>query len=168
MLTGSFAGAYHGVPRASNDIDLVIRADRTSLRRLGDLLSTTEYYFDVDDALESLGRRSQFNVIDLENGWKIDLIVEKDREFSTVEFERRAEATLGEFHVVVASVEDVILSKLEWSKLGRSDRQLEDASNLIRVRWADLDRKYIERWVGELKVEKQWDRAVRMSGQTDA
>ena len=168
MLTGSFAGAYHGVPRASNDIDLVIQADPESLHRLGDLLSPAEYYFDVEDAIESLERHSQFNVIDLETGWKIDLIVQKVREFSSVEFERRTEAQLDELRIAVASVEDVILSKLEWSRLGESDRQIEDAANLIRVRWTDLDRKYIERWITELNIRSEWDRAVRMAGLFEA
>ena len=31
MLTGSFAGAYHGVPRATLDIDLVIDPTRAQL-----------------------------------------------------------------------------------------------------------------------------------------
>ena len=44
----------------------------------------------------------------------------------------------------IASAEDVLLSKLEWAKAGQSARQLEDCVNLIRVRWDELDRAYIE------------------------
>ena len=34
MLAGSFASSYHGDPRSTNDIDLVIDPDREALDRL--------------------------------------------------------------------------------------------------------------------------------------
>lgn len=87
MLTGSFAASYHGVPRATQDIDIVIAPTASQLRQLIRLLPDTEYYISEEAALEALAREGQFNVIDFETGWKIDLIIRKSRPFSQTEFE---------------------------------------------------------------------------------
>jgi hypothetical protein len=57
----------------------------------------------------------------------------------------------------------VLLSKLEWAKLGESGRQLEDAAWLLRRRREDLDLAYIEHWVRELQVGEQWNAARRVA-----
>ena len=47
MLTGSFASAYHGAPRATQDIDLV-EATARQLHVLLDALSSSQYYVDEE------------------------------------------------------------------------------------------------------------------------
>ena len=61
--------------------------------------------------------------------------------------------------VDVASLEDVVLSKLEWAKLGDSARQLEDVAMLVRLWRDELDVEYIERWVSAMKLEPHWKAA---------
>jgi hypothetical protein len=61
--------------------------------------------------------------------------------------------------VPTATAEDTIVAKLEWAKLGASDRQLEDVAGIVRVRGADLDFDYIEHWVTELQLVEQWQKA---------
>jgi len=48
MLTGSFASADYGLPRASRDIELVIEATPEALRTLIKLLPSDAYYADLD------------------------------------------------------------------------------------------------------------------------
>ena len=64
-LSGSFASAYYGASRSTQDIDLVIEATPTQLRDLVKNLPSENYYVDLDAALEAQRRQSQFNVIDL-------------------------------------------------------------------------------------------------------
>ena len=52
----------------------------------------------------------------------IDRQPRADRDFSRTEFERRRPLQLDGISVYVASPEDVLLAKLEWSKLGASNR----------------------------------------------
>jgi hypothetical protein len=87
------------------------------------------------------------------------LIVIKDRDFSRTEFERRRSLQLEDVSVYVASPEDVLLAKLEWSKLGASARQLEDAAGIVRLQRENLDVAYIEHWVAVLQVHNQWAEA---------
>ncbi|HEV7282532.1 MAG TPA: hypothetical protein VGN57_20175 [Pirellulaceae bacterium] len=53
----------------------------------------------------------------------------------------------------IASPEDVILSKLEWCKIGESERQFRDASNLYSSRKEHIDEDYLDRWASELGVD---------------
>src|SRR6266567_1457520 len=103
MLTGSFASAHYGVPRSTQDIDLVIEATAAQLRTFVQNLPEGEYYADLDAALEAYRRESLFNVIDLTTGWKIDLIFRKSRLFSQEEFRRRRLINLQGLRLFVAS-----------------------------------------------------------------
>lgn len=89
MLTGSFAGSRHGVPRATQDVDIVIAPLRSQLLRLLDAFPETEYYVDRETALNAPASYGKFNLIDYTSGWKVDFIFRKNREFSFEEFERR-------------------------------------------------------------------------------
>jgi hypothetical protein len=163
MLTGSFASAYHAVPRATQDMDLVIAPDRERLAELARTFSAPAYYCDAVAALEALEQESLFNVIDLATGWKVDFIIRKSREYSHTEFARRRRVEFEGLNLYVAAAEDVLLSKLEWAKLGESGRQLEDAAWLLRRRGEDLDRAYLERWVPEREVGELWQAAGRLA-----
>jgi hypothetical protein len=163
MLTGSFASVYYGSPRSTQDIDLVIAANPTQLRAFIGGLPSGEYYTDLDAALEAHKRMSLFNIIDLKSGWKIDLIIRKTRPFSQAEFGRRQLLGMQGIPLFITSAEDVILSKLEWSKLAQSQRQIEDAAGILRIRADSLDRSYLDNWVRELGLTKEWSDAQRMA-----
>jgi hypothetical protein len=163
MLTGSYASSFHGAPRASQDIDFVISATPESVARFVKALPESEYYVDLDAALDALRRESMFNVIDLSTGWKLDLIARKSRAFSREEFNRRVAVDLDGVRLFVASAEDTIVAKLEWAKLADSERQIEDVAGILRIR-ADLDHEYIERWARALGLDDQLAKARKRVG----
>jgi hypothetical protein len=158
MLTGSVASSYHGRPRMTRDLDIVIDADAAHLDTLLPRLAALHFYVDADAAREALASRSQFNVIDPESGWKADLIIRKDRPFSREEFARREEADLPFGSVAVARPEDLILAKLEWALAGQSERQLDDVEGIVAVSGDRLDLAYLDRWATELGVSEPWER----------
>jgi len=161
MLTGSFASTFHGVPRATQDIDLVVELTDESLGALLSALPEDRFYVSEGAAREALLSRRQFNIIDMETGWKADLIVRKDRPFSVCEFQRREMATLLEMEIWITTAEDTILAKLEWAMRSGSERQLADAGGVVQVRGKDLDTAYIERWARKLGVQDLWERVSR-------
>ena len=123
MLTGSLAAAYYATPRATKDIDIVFETDEAGVTRLVSRPRGAGLYVDLGAAREALRSHGQFNAIDPESGWKIDLIVRKERAFSRTEFERRGQATILGIDASLASLEDVLIAKLEWSTLGDSGLQ---------------------------------------------
>jgi hypothetical protein len=164
MLSGSIASAYYGTPRSTRDIDIVIAPTEPQLRKFIISLPVSEYYADLDDALQSLRHQSMFNIIDLKTGWKIDMILRKDRPFSQEEFRRKQSVLLESLSVNVASAEDVVISKLEWAKLAQSNRQIDDVAGILRIRWSSIDPNYLQRWIRELELIQEWDRALHLAG----
>jgi hypothetical protein len=164
MLTGSFASAYHGAPRSTQDIDFVIQATPEQLKALVQVLPETQYYVDLTGALEAHRRQSMFNVIDLDSGWKIDCMLRKSRPFSVEEFSRRHRVILHGVSIFITSIEDLIVAKLEWSRLAQSQRQIEDVAAILRVRFGAMDRGYTQKWIEQLDLSKQWGEAQRIAG----
>lgn len=160
MLTGSVAAAYHGAGRATMDVDLVIDPDADQLEGLVTRVAAAGTYVSVDAAREALARRTMFNVVDPESGWKADFIIRKTRPFSETEFGRRRSIEFLGTALDVASLEDVVLSKLEWAKLGASARQLEDVRMLLRLRGDELEHDYVRYWVAALGLQEQWAAAT--------
>src|SRR5260221_383484 len=149
MVVGSFASNLYGTGRGTQDIDLVVSADADRIRALLNILPKTQYYFDVDTALEACKRKSMFNILDMESGWKIDIIFEKPTPFHRQAFLRRAAAQIEQVPLFAARAEDVIISKLEWAKMGGSLRQIEDVAGILKVQESALNYAEIEKWVKE-------------------
>ena len=160
MVAGSYASTFHGTPRTTQDIDLVIDPNGHTLATLLAEFPEDRYYVSIDAANEALRRRGQFNVIDFDSGWKSDLIIRKQRPFSEVEFARRRRGTLVGTEVFIASAEDTVLSKLEWARSGASERQIRDVQGVLSVQGDNLDLDYIEHWVAALGVQEQWQAAL--------
>jgi hypothetical protein len=160
MLTGSLAAAYYGTPRATQDIDVVIDVDPVRMDRLVDGLAGAGLYVDREAAHEALEGAGQFNAIDPESGWKVDLIVRKARAFSETEFERRRPDRLLGVEVALTTIEDLIIAKLEWSELGDSELQRRDIMALLETE-IPIDRAYLERWIETLGLQPAWDRLRR-------
>lgn len=162
MVTGSLASAIHGQPRATRDIDLVIDPDGEAIEILVASLPADRFY--VGDALTAIARRDMFNVIDTATGWKVDLIIRKDRAFSREEFGRRRPATIAGVRTHVSTPEDAILSKLEWHRMSGSDIQRRDVIEMIIANLDSLDRAYLHHWAEELDLGKVlgdvWDEAL--------
>ena len=156
MLTGSAAAAYYGAARATMDIDLVVDPTAQQLTVLVADLASPTVYVSLDAALDALAQQSMFNIVDASTGWKADLIIRKRRAFSETEFARRVIGDLDGTRVSVATLEDIIVAKLEWAKLSGSQRQLDDVTTLLRLHAATVDDAYIAKWVAALSLSKEW------------
>lgn len=161
MVTGSFASTFHGEPRMTRDIDLVIDPDASTVVLFVEQFDSDSFY--INDAISAMARRDMFNVIDITSGWKVDLIIRKDRAFSNEEFRRRRPAVIAGIDTFIASAEDTILSKLEWSKSSGSDQQFRDVVAMIGVQKTALDLDYLIYWANEINVSDDLQRAMERS-----
>ena len=160
MLTGSLAGSYHGAPRATQDIDLVVETDLATLLRLADRLRDAGLYVSDDAVREAFDVRGQFNAIDPSSGWKADFIIRKERLFSEEEFRRRQPFAFLGIELSVVSAEDLVIAKLEWARLGDSERQVRDVAEILAVQGDSLHIPRIEKWVREFGLDDLWERAL--------
>jgi hypothetical protein len=156
MLTGSLASSLHGVPRATHDVDFVVAPTREQLRLLLERFKRMGLYVSTEAANAALAKRTDFNVIDFKGGGKVDLVIKKNRPFSDAEFNRRRKVDFEGLSMSIATAEDIVISKLEWAKIGGSERQIDDVAGILRVQKEALDAAYIEEWVRSLGLEEQW------------
>lgn len=152
MLAGSFASTHHGSPRTTHDIDLIIDPFAGSIERFIAGVDHTDFYVDDPTVRDEVRRRGMFGILDLRSGWKLDLIVIKDRDFSRSEFRRRLAVRVLGVDVHVATAEDIVLAKLEWALKGGSARQLDDVVAVLAVRSDAIDNDYLDHWAPELGV----------------
>jgi len=152
MLSGSVVSSYYGINRSTQDMDLVIDPEEPQLRQFITMVLKSSFYASEKNAVDALYRQTQFNVIDMETAWKADLILRKQRPFSEVEFSRRTQEEILGMSLWITSVEDSILSKLEWASKTRSERQLGDVEGIFRLRGGTLDLPYLKKWAVELGV----------------
>jgi hypothetical protein len=165
MVVGSLASSFHGEPRQTRDIDIVVEPDAGRLSRFQEQLDSSEFYSDAAALGEAIERQSSFNIIDVNSGWKVDILVRRDRPFSDLELSRRGAVELLGSKTFVASPEDTIITKLEWAAQGDSERQLRDVIGIVAAQDDALDAAYIDHWVGELGLRATWDEVLdRMHG----
>lgn len=154
---GSYASSVHGIPRQTQDIDLVLRMDENMIDQLAAGLEN-EFYLDRDDIRRAVSDKGSANLIHLETGIKIDLFMHGGSPFDNEEFARARPEVLWltpERHVNIKSAEDTVLRKLQWYRLGGeiSDRQWNDVSGIIKSQGNQLDMDYLQQWSKELGVE---------------
>jgi hypothetical protein len=148
MLTGSFALAYYATPRMTRDLDIVVALHERDVDALVAAFAS-DFYIDADAARTAVSSERMFNLMHLESGVKVDLIIRKSSEFRQVEFARRQPVTIAGIRTWIVSCEDLILSKLVWALESNSELQRRDIHQLL-AEAIDLD--YIRKWAPQLGV----------------
>jgi hypothetical protein len=168
LVGGSLASSLHGIPRATQDADLVIDLRQPQLEALVAALEQG-FYVDLERAREAFESRASFNAIHLATMLKVDFFVLRDEEFHRRQMARRSRMHLGEeaeSSVDVASAEDTVIEKLRWYRLGgeTSDRQWLDVLGVLKVKETSLDLDYLERWAVDQGVQDLLGRAFQEAG----
>jgi hypothetical protein len=148
MVTGSMAANYYATPRMTRDIDLVVELSEEDVARVVGLFHD-EYYIDPDMVRQAVQNQSMFNMIHNAFVVKVDCVVKKNSEYRREEFARRRAITVAGQRMTIVAPEDLILSKLDWAKESRSQIQLDDVRNLLRL-VEGLDTDYLNRWAARL------------------
>ena len=163
FVGGSVASSFHGAMRSTMDVDLV--AD-LSPEHIPPILTAVadEYYASEAAMRDAVRRRSSFNLIHLPTSFKVDVFVNRGRDFDESSFARSVISRLGTtedgIDVPIASVEDIVLAKLDWYRVGNevSERQWEDVTRLIKLSQKNLDWPYLESVARQIGINDLLDR----------
>lgn len=156
LITGSMASTAYGEPRFTNDIDVVavLGVDRVS--EFCAEFPAPEFYCWEPSVADAVRRRSQFNIIHIESGFKVDVILASDSEFDRSRLARaRSLATAGTV-ASFASPEDVIIKKLQYFREGGSEKHLRDVAGVLKTQADRVDREYVAEWAARLGLDAEW------------
>lgn len=151
FVTGSFASNVHGVPRVTQDADIVVKASLKQLMKLAKDLEA-DFYVSEEAIREAVEQERIFNAIHFADGFKFDLIPLKKNPYDQLRFERRIPIEFEGKKIYFSSAEDIILAKLQWASLSDSERQVRDASGIAAVQGDSLDWNYLNLWADRLGV----------------
>lgn len=164
-IGGSISSSIHGIPRTTMDIDIIADIKPEHVEALY-LSLEPGYYIDKDMIREAIRHQSSFNIIHFDSLMKIDIFVLKTREFDREAFKRKKldvqDIEGSRFEYFISSPEDIILSKLEWFKMGGevSERQWRDIIGVLKVQENNLDMEYLEKWIDRLHLSDLWKRLL--------
>ncbi len=168
MIGGSLASSVHGIPRSTNDIDLVADLPIPVVRPLAAAVRS-EFYIDRPEAVEqAIGAGRMFNLIHFASSFKFDIHPLSPDPYHQAAFARRKMEEYSfqsgwPVRSYVCSAEDSILAKLSPYRASKQvlERQWSDVLDVVRVTRDKLDESYLRQWATPLGVAGLLEEALR-------
>lgn len=158
FVTGSVASFIYGEPRLTQDIDIVAEIQERNIPGLLRFFPEGEFYLESVSVQRAVRERSQFNIIHPSSGLKIDVIIPKKNDFNRLRFERRQTVQTAEgLEISYSSPEDIVISKLEFYQMGRSEKHLRDIAGIIKISGDHLDFDYLAVWMERKGLRAVWE-----------
>lgn len=145
MVVGSLASNFHGIPRSTRDADFVADLDRSSVQRLGEALPRG-LRLQPQGSFEAVTGTYRHVIELVGSPFVAELFVCSDDPHDRKRLARRQRVRLFDRSAYVATVEDMIVTKLRWASLARRTKDADDARNMMAVRGDELDWAYVTRW----------------------
>lgn len=166
VIGGSFASSFHGLPRTTNDVDIVAIIKEKQIKLLVAEYEN-DFYVDEEMIKRAVRQTNSFNLIHFETSFKVDIFIAKSG-FQEKEIERRQLKKLGsdsKYSFYFSTPEDIVLAKLDWYRKGNcmASQQWSDISNVIRIQGGRLDIEYLRYWANELKLSDLLKQALEDS-----
>ena len=143
MLVGAFSSNAYGIARSTKDADFEVTLETGDLSKIMELLDK-DFKLDPQMQMEMITNSTKNVITYLPTKFEIELFRISKDEHHAERFRRRVRRGIGELNreAWIPTAEDVIIQKLRWQR--RKD--LDDASNVLAVRFSDLDWDYLNRW----------------------
>lgn len=156
-VTGSVVSSLQGEPRATHDTDIIVMLNKQHINELMRFFPAPDFYLSEDAMSEAIKHQSMFNLIDTQQGNKVDFWLLTNEPFDLERFKRRYQEDFFGMPIYVTSPEDTILAKMRWSKLsGGSQKQMTDALRVYELQFGILNIDYINFWVEKLALIDIW------------
>jgi hypothetical protein len=159
MITGAVGAMAYGEPRATMDVDIVIRLTGGQVPSFIASFPEAAFYCPPQEVIhQEIARpaRGQFNIIHRESGMKADFypVGRDDLHLRALERRRVVEG------LSLAPPEYVIVRKLEYHREGQSSKHLRDVSSIL-LAGCPLDRPWLETELARRGLMPVWDEVRR-------
>jgi hypothetical protein len=159
MLVGSYSSNYYGRPRSTKDADFVVQIDASQFSAVCAALGA-EFKVDPQMSFESVTMTMRYIIEHPETAFKIELFLLSADPHDNARFSRKTNVDFEGRQAWLPSVEDVIVTKLRWSKGGRRAKDVEDVKNVLSLRSASIDLAYIRQWADQHGTRELFERLL--------
>ena len=162
-IGGSFASSTYGEARTTMDIDISIVLPESEMQRLVEAIQQLGYYAFLDAIVDAMIQNMPFNIIDATSGYKADifLVAPTPLDQSVLARSRRmVYDTTTNATAMLYSPEDVIIYKLKYFLMGRSQKHLRDIGAILIVQGTALDYDYIAHWAQQVGATEVWNQLL--------
>jgi hypothetical protein len=145
MVVGSFSSNVYGIARSTQDADFVVELGSTAVGAIAAKLGP-KFILNPQMSFETITSTSRFDLKYKGSGFKIELFLLSDDPHDQERFCRRKKGVIFGRSVWVPTAEDVGVTKLRWSRLGKRTKDIDDVRSVLTVQGDRLDWDYVQHW----------------------
>jgi hypothetical protein len=145
MVVGSLSSNVYGIPRSTKDADFVVELGNTQVTAVMGHLGNG-YTLDPQMSFETITATFRYRIKHVASAFMVELFLVSDDPHDRERFARRRLAKYAGHDVYVATAEDVIITKLRWSRHGKRAKDVDDVRSVISVRGDQIEWNYVHRW----------------------
>jgi len=164
IATGSVASIIYGLPRFTNDLDIVLDLPSSQIELFINTFVISEFYCPPEEVLLVESKRTSrghFNLIHHETGFKADVYIRGKDGLHEWALKNRRKITLESGKSLwVAPPEYVIIRKLEYYREGRAEKHILDIQGMLEISRENIDFTLLLQWIKKRKLETEWNLVV--------
>lgn len=146
MVVGSLSSNVYGVPRSTSDADFLVETTDASIVSVMKHLGSA-YVLDPQMSFEGITGSYRHRIRHVPTAFLVELFsLNPSDPHDKERFGRRRLMKFAAREVQVASAEDVIITKLRWSRHANRSKDTADIRSVISVYGKKIDWDYVHRW----------------------
>jgi hypothetical protein len=154
-----------GIPRSTKDADFVVQLDQQSIAAVTSTLGP-EFQLDPQMSFETVTGTLRYRIRRSDSAFMVEFFLLGQDAHDRARFARRVLKPMGDHHAFVATAEDVIITKLRWSRGANRAKDIEDIKDVLEVQTsANLELPYIRGWCDQHGTRELFEQLL---AQTDA
>lgn len=164
MTVGSFSTNVYGKPRSTKDADFVVELSNASISRLATDIGP-DFLLEAQMSFETITSTTRYRLLHRDTNFLIELFLLSSDPHDQERFRRRVSGIIAGRKVFVPAVEDVIITKLRWSKHGQRPKDVADVIGVLKVQQGNLDLPYIRQWTDQHGTRELFEQLLASSQQ---
>jgi hypothetical protein len=145
MLVGSLSCNYYAIPRSTQDADFVVQLEPGAISAVAKQLGPA-FQLDRQMSFETVTATRRYILRATDSAFVVELFFLSDDPHDQQRFARRRQVRTLDRDVSIPTAEDVIITKLLWSRSGLRAKDIDDAKNVISVQADNIDWNYVTSW----------------------
>ncbi|MGD9396631.1 MAG: DUF6036 family nucleotidyltransferase [Candidatus Thorarchaeota archaeon] len=158
VIVGGVAVMYHGVPRTTVDIDIILQLEQEQISSFTDFLNTNGFSASIDDIQSAFNEKSHSTSFFKETLLRLD-IQGVNSDFDKMTLDRAILVDLFGTTIRLGSAEDTFVNKI----LFQGEQDLRDALGIFKRNSENLDFNYIQSTCDILGIRKLLDEFLENS-----